>query len=317
MEYLQLTQQERYVIARMRARSKSMQEIGRCIGRSVSTISREVKRNRCPHDGGYRHEKAHSRAMTRRSATRKHSQYSQQEWAEVGRQLKRKWSPQQIQGRRRLAKQRPISHETIYRFVRRDKRSGGELWRQLRILSKFGRKKRGSPATRGRLLGKRPIGERPLEVERKLRIGHWEGDTVMGSDGRHCVLTLVERVSGYVVIKKLSSRTKDLTAAAMIRAIRGLKGKVKTITLDNGTEFHGYAQVEACTGVKIYFAAPYHSWERGANENTNGLIRQYLLKGECMKSVNQARCDWIARQLNTRPRDRLGFKTPSERIRLS
>lgn len=317
MGYLQLTQQERYVIARMRARWKSLQEIGRCIGRSVSTISREVKRNRCPHDGGYRHEKAHSRAMSRRSTTRKNSQYSQQEWAEVAQQLKRKWSPQQIQGRRRLTKQRPISHETIYRFVRRDKRSGGELWRQLRILSKFGRKKRGSPATRGRLLGKRAIGERPKEVEARRRIGHWEGDTVMGSDGRHCVFTLVERVSGYVAIKKLSSRTKNLTSAAMIRAIRGLKDKVKTITLDNGSEFHGYAEVERRTGVRIYFAAPYHSWERGTNENTNGLIRQYLIKGECMKSVNQAQCDRIARLLNDRPRDRLGFRTPAERIRLS
>lgn len=317
MAYYQLTQDERYVIARMRARFKSLREISRCLGRSVATISREVQRNRCAHDGGYRAEKAHSRAMTRRSKTRKKSQYSLQEWGQIIARLRRKWSPKQIAGRRHLCRIGQISHETIYRFIRQDRHQGGDLWRHLRIMSKKGRKKRGSPRTRGRLVGKRHISERPNAVETRRWIGHCEGDTVMGPDGRHCVLTLVERKTGYVVIRKLSARTKEQAGKALERAIKAFKGIVRTITLDNGTEFHDYERVERTAGVKFYFATPYHSWERGTNENTNGLIRQYIPKGMCLKSLTQAKCNWIANELNTRPRERLGFQSPAEVIRLS
>ena len=164
------------------------------------------------------------------------------------------------------------------------------------------------------MVGKRHISERPKAVEMRVRMGHWEGDTVMGSDLRHCVLTMVERVSGYVIIKKLTARTKEQAAGALKQAISEVKRKVHTITLDNGTEFHDYEKVEAVHAVKFYFATPYHSWERGTNENTNGLIRQYLPKGMCMRHVTQADCDAIAAELNDRPRRRLGFKTPSERF---
>ena len=249
MVYLQLAREERYVIRRMRARGRSLREIGLCLGRSVSTISREVRRNRCPHDGWYRSEKAHSRAIARRSRTRKKSQYSEQEWAGVEGLLERKWSPQQISGRRRLCQVRPISHETIYRRMRRNRRGGGQLWRHLRGRGKVGRKKRGSPATRGRLLGKRHISQRPASVQARTHIGHFEGDTVMGADARHCVLTLVDRKTRYVVIKKLTARAKEQAAAALARAIAELGGRVRTITLDNGTEFHDYQSVERISGV--------------------------------------------------------------------
>jgi IS30 family transposase len=317
MVYFQLTRGERYVIGRMRATGKSLREIGRCLGRSVSTISREVQRNRCPHDGRYRVDKAHSRAMSKRSSTRKKSQFSEQEWLGMQTLLRRKWSPQQISGRRRLCGTRPISHETIYRHVRRDRRVGGELWRHLRVMSKVGRKKRGSPATRGRLVGKRHISERPASVQGRRHFGHFEGDTVIGSDGRHCILTLVERKTRYLVIKKLSARTKEQASAALHEAIAELNGRVKTITLDNGTEFHGYQDVEQRSGIRFYFATPYHSWERGTNENTNGLIRQYLPKGSCMRHITQADCDHIAKELNSRPRELLGFNTPAEMLRRS
>jgi IS30 family transposase len=315
MVYLQLTQGERYVIGRMRASLKSLREIGRCLGQAASTISREVERNRCPHDGWYRSQKAHSRAIARRSRTRKKSQYSEQEWASVEALLERKWSPRQISGRRWLCRVRPISHETIYRRVRRNRRGGGELWRHMRGMSKVGRKKRGSPATRGRLAGKRHISQRPDSVQGRTRIGHFEGDTVMGADGHHCVLTLVERKTRYVVIKKLSARTKEQAGAALAQAIAELGGRVRTITLDNGTEFHDYESVERISGVKFYFATPYHSWERGTSENTNGLIRQYLPKGSCMRHITQADCDHIANELNNRPREILGFRTPAEMFR--
>jgi transposase, IS30 family len=312
MQYSQLAQGERYAMANMMHRGYSYREIARVLERSVATISRERQRNATQHDGRYRAEKAQQYAMARRGRTRKKSQYGLEQWGQVRALLERKWSPQQIAGRARALRVARMSKETIYKFIRRERRAGGQTWRHLRILSKFGRKRRGSPATRGRLVGKRHISERPKAVELRRQIGHWEGDTVMGSDLRHCVLTLVERVTGYVVIKKLVARNKEQAAAALKQAISEAKRRVRTITLDNGTEFHDYEKVEAEHPVKFYFATPYHSWERGTNENTNGLIRQYLPKGMCMSRTSQADCDVIAAELNNRPRRRLGFKTPSE-----
>lgn len=312
MGYRQLSEMERYVIARLLRQGCSGRFIAMTLDRSPSTISRERKRNATAHDGHYRAAKAQQYAVARRGRSRRNSQYSQQEWNEVSRLLARKWSPQQIAGRRKLERARTMSKEAIYRFVRKDRRAGGQIWRGLRVLSKYGRKRRGSPATRGKLLGKRHISERPAVVNERRQRWHWEGDTVMGADMRHCVLTLVERVTGYVLIKKLVARTKELAALALKAAIRQMGRHIKTITLDNGTEFHDYKLVETATGVKFYFATPYHSWERGTNENTNGLIRQYLPKGKCMSNVTQAQCDWIAAELNHRPRERLGFRTPNE-----
>ena len=178
-------------------------------------------------------------------------------------------------------------------------------------MSKFGRKRYRSHDSRGVLPGKRPIAERPAEVEARQRMGHWEGDTVMGSDMRHCVLTLVERKTGYAIIKKLTARNKAEVTRAATRALRRHCRKFKTLTLDNGTEFHDYAVLEKRFPIKIYFATPYHSWERGSNENFNGLLRQYLPKGTCMRAVTQVHCDYIADDLNNRPRKRFGFDTPA------
>jgi len=312
MRYHQLSEAERYAIARWRCQGLSMRTIARLLERSPSTISREVRRNATTHDGHYRPEKAQQYAVARRRRSRRNLHYGPRDWAPIARAIRRKWSPAQIVGRARLERRPIMSVETIYRYLRLDRREGGQLWRSLRIVSKFGRKRRGSPETRGRLIGKRHISERPAVVERRLQIGHWEGDTVIGADQRHCVLTLIERASGFSIIKKLTARNVQQANQAMRRAIRRLSGHFRTITLDNGTEFHGYEDVEAETGVAFYFATPYHSWERGTNENTNGLIRQYLPKGSCFKNVTQADCDRIARELNDRPRDRLGFRTPTE-----
>jgi IS30 family transposase len=312
MAYRQLTQDERYAMANMLHQGYSCREIGYVLSRSPSTICRERQRNATTHDGNYRAEKAQQYATARRKRTRKKSQFSEHEWQAVERLLKNKWSPAQIVGRHRALQQPTMSKETIYRYVWRDRRAGGDLWRSMRILSKFGRKHRGSPATRGRLIGKRHISERPAQVNDRIELGHWEGDTVMGADQRHCVLTLVERVTGYLVMKKLSARNKQQAAAALSQAISQHRDRVATITLDNGTEFHDYERVEQRHSVAFYFATPYHSWERGTNENTNGLIRQYLPKGMCMRHITQRDCTRIAKELNNRPRQRLGFKTPSE-----
>lgn len=162
------------------------------------------------------------------------------------------------------------------------------------------------------LPGKRHISQRPAEVESRETLGHWEGDTVVGSDRYHCVLTLVERKTGYTIIKKMPNRTAKSVVTVALHAIAQHRRTFKTLTLDNGTEFHGYEELEQRFPIICYFATPYHSWERGSNENLNGLFRQYVPRGTSMKSLTQTDCDQIANQLNSRPRKRLGFKTPNE-----
>src|SRR5437763_11901552 len=220
MTYHQLTQEERYAITAQLMCGRSQTQIAALLGRDRSTISRELRRNRTHHDGKYRAEKAHSYAVARRRRCRRRPHFSVQDMALVARLLRRKWSAEQIVGVLRKHGTLRISHETIYRRIRWDKRAGGDLWRHTRIMSKFGRKRYRSHDSRGVLPGKRPIGERPAEAERRQHIGHWEGDTVMGSDMRHCVLTLAERKTGYSIIKKLRARNKNAVTHAATRGIR-------------------------------------------------------------------------------------------------
>lgn len=311
MAYHQLTQEERYMIAAQRMCGYSAADIGRVLGRHRSSVTRELRRNATHHDGDYRAEKAHSYAVARRRRCRRRARFSAADMAEVTRLLRRKWSAEQIAGTLKKRGRLNISHETIYRRIRWDKKIGGDLWRHTRIMSKFGRKRYRSHDSRGVLPGKRGIAERPAEVEHRQHVGHWEGDTVMGSDLRHCVLTLVERKTGFAIIKKLIARNTEQVTRAATRAIRRHCRNFITLTLDNGTEFHDYAVLERRFPVKVYFATPYHSWERGSNENFNGLLRQYLPKGMCMRNVTQAQCDQIADDLNRRPRKRYEFETPA------
>jgi IS30 family transposase len=206
-----------------------------------------------------------------------------------------------------------ISYETIYLHVWREKRAGGGLWRHLRQATKQRRKRYGAHDSRGRLAGKRHISERPAEVETRAVVGHWEIDTVKGDDqARHSVVTLVERRTGYLEVGKLVRHTAAEATRRTVELIGRHAGRVRTVTADNGSEFHSYAEIEAATGALFFFATPHHSWERGTNENTNGLLRQYLPKRQSMAHVTQADCDAIAARLNARPRKRLGYRSPEE-----
>jgi IS30 family transposase len=158
------------------------------------------------------------------------------------------------------------------------------------------------------------IGTRPRHIELRRGVGHWEIDTVLGKGSKHCIVSLVERKSGYTQIGKIKARTVEQTTAKTIELIQRNPRLFKTITADNGTEFHGYKEIEKATGVRFYFANPHHSWERGTNENTNGLIRQYLPKNTSMTKVSQQYCDDISNELNTRPRKRHVYKTPNQII---
>ena len=190
---------------------------------------------------------------------------------------------------------------------------GGTLYQQLRGDRKQRRKRYGCYDSRGRLAGKRTITERPAIVEGRTQVGHWEGDTVLGAgQAGPCVLTLVERKTGYLVLGQLRQRTTTAVTQRATQMIRREARPVRTITVDNGTEFHDYAAIEHQTATRFYFATPHHSWERGTNENTNGLLRQYLPKGHSMAHLTQAACDRLAGKLNRRPRKRLAFRTPEE-----
>jgi IS30 family transposase len=226
--------------------------------------------------------------------------------------LCRQWSPEQVAGHLARSGQLSVSHETIYRHVWRDKKAGGSLHTHLRGARKRRRKRYGAYDSRGRQAGKRLISERPPEVEARERVGHWEADTVAGSGSKDCVVTLVERKTGLVFVGKLPDRTARSLSRRAISLMRRRAGSFETVTADNGTESHDYRRIEERTDVTFYFARPYHSWERGSNENANGRLRQYLPKGVSMAGLSQQQCNAIAKKLNTRPRKRLGFRTPLE-----
>jgi IS30 family transposase len=311
--YRQLSQEERYRITGLLISRRTDADIARALGRSQSTISRELARNRGNCDGAYRADLAHSYATARRRRVRRGFHLPAHQWEQVVILLKELWSPEQISNWLRIRGTFTVSHETIYQFILNDKKRGGTLFRHLRIMPKVRRKRYNSRDSRGILPGKRHISTRPPEVETRQQLGHWEGDTVIGGDRHHCVLTLVERTSGLAIIKKMDSRTTDSVTEAALPAIKEHKAYFKTLTLDNGTEFHEYKVLEKHFPLmKCYFATPYHSWERGSNENLNGLIRQYLPKGMCMSTLTQVQCDYIAFKLNSRPRKRHGYKTPQE-----
>ncbi len=311
MMYRQITFAERYTLGVLRRDGLSPAAIARTLGRHRSTILREVQRNCAHSDGTYRPPLADWYARSRRSRSRRNRQVSGADLQRIRTLLTEHWSPEQVAGRLRLEGRLQISHETIYRYIWADKAAGGMLYTHLRGARKQRRKRYGRYDSRGRVAGKRPITARPAVVDARRQLGHWEADTVVGP-GRPCILSLVERKTGYVVIGQLHARTTAAVNRRATELIRAQRHPVRTITADNGTEFHDYPAIERATGTRFYFATPHHAWERGTNENTNGLIRQYLPKRRSMATLTQEDCDRIAAQLNRRPRKRLGYRTPEE-----
>jgi len=316
VHYHQITPAERYTLVTLLRQVPKLSHaaIARLMGRHRSTISRELRRNCSRHDGSYRFQRAQEQANGRRSRSRRVSQLTPACWKLIEDLLRADLSPEQISGWLRRHRLFNVSHETIYIHIRTNKHRGGQLHRHLRQRPKY-RKRYGPNEKRGRLAGKRHISERPASVELRHELGHWEMDTVGGARSKHCVVTLVERATGCVLIGKLPDHTSAALNRRVIQLISEQPHLFKTITVDNGTEFHGYREIERRTGVTFYFANPYHAWERGTNENTNGLIRQYLPKRRSMRFITQARCTEIACILNNRPRKRFGFLSPLERLR--
>ncbi len=318
MSYHHLSMEERNVIYQMRLQGYPPAEIARCLGRHRSTIGRECKRNADP-QGRYYAGSAQTWANVRRRAhLRRPKTGHRRLMAYVGERLRDYWSPEQIAGR--LSVRPPadleglsLSHTTIYRWIWADPQRSQQLRPFLRIASKPRRKPYGKPSHRGQILGKRSIDDRPAEANERTRLGDWEGDTVVGKGHHGYVLTCVDRASRYLMARKVQTCASEPVAQQLGQTIRRLPAdKRHSLTLDNGREFARPIELEKKLDLPVYFAHPYHSWERGTNENTNGLLRQYLPKGTDLSQVSDKQLSSYVRQINRRPRKCLNFQNAFE-----
>ncbi len=313
-----LTLEEREDIMCLKRQGETVTAIASAIGRDKSTVSRELSRNMCAKGAPneyYRASTAQRRYEQRRLASRRRAILDDEALFEVVREkfLEEQWSPEQIEGRIALERgSSPVSDSTIYRAIRDGRFDGCLGGRKAACrLRRKGRRRR-APGTerRGRIVVSHEISERPEAADARSEAGHWEADTVAGKAGGACLLTLVDRSDGYLVGGKC--RRKD-SASVSREALRALEGQpARSVTADRGKEFAAHARVTEEIGVEYYFAQPHHPWQRGTNENTNGLLREYFPKGRSLASVGRGQVQRVYDKLNRRPRKRLGYRTPYE-----
>ena len=306
--YHQLTQGQRYQIYALKKTSIPLTRIAEIVGVHKSTISRELTRNRGMR--GYRPKQAHRFTLERRK-TKAKRKISEEIWQQIEGLVRLAWSPEQISSRMFLEQGILISHEWIYQYIYRDKMRGGDLYIYLRCRKKR-RKRYGTYDRRGQIPGRVSIDQRPGIVNTRERIGDWEGDTVMGRRHKGVIVSLVERKSLFTVLGVSNKKTARDVRNEILDVLGPLRDYVYTLTFDNGKEFTDHKKIGKELGVDVYFAHPYASWERGTNENTNGLIRQYFPKSMDFTSINKDDIRWVMDRLNHRPRKKLGFKTPYE-----
>lgn len=306
--YRHLTQNERYMIANLQGNGYSQREIAQLLRRSPSTISREIRRNSTA--DGYHPGQADAQAQRRRwDATSR--TISDQQWAIIEEKIRQDWSPEQIHGWLDRTGQQPVSHEWIYQYIYRDQGAGGTLHTHLRC-QKTQRKRYGTYQKRGPIPHRVSITERPAIVEERTRLGDWEGDTILGKGRQQAIVSLVDRTTRFTLLAKVERKTAEAVQQAIVRVLKPLKAVTETLTFDNGGEFAAHRTITQKLQAAVYFAHPYAAWERGTNENTNGLVRQYLPKGTAFDAVTDADLERIMHRLNTRPRKCLDYQTPAE-----
>ena len=310
MTYKQLTDRERYQIEALLGEGFTQADVAKSLGRSRGTLSRELARN--SDAKGYRAELAIKRTDRRRRHAKKSEKLDAAMCSMINGLLLDYLSPEQIAGRLKLELGVRISHETIYRYIWSDKEHGGVLYKYLRTQGKKYRSRGENKDKRGQIKNAISIEERPPEVDEKSRIGDWEIDTVIGKNHKQAMVTIVERVSKFTVMKKVFNKSAEAVAQATIELLRPYKDRVLTITADNGKEFSHHEKVAKALECDYYFAHPYSSWERGLNENTNGLIRQFFPKGSRFEEISVREVKRVKGLLNRRPRKTLGFATPTE-----
>jgi IS30 family transposase len=309
--YAQLTLSQRYQIQALHQQQLLQKDIASQVGVSAATISRELTRNRLA-DSTQPYQAQTAQQYTKHRRQRQAYKFKDTLKKEVLKRLRERFSPEQISGVLTLETgEKCISHETIYHYCYTHNDTDGQpLTRFLRIRHKKRYKKRGTPQKRGAIPHRVGIEERPAIVQTNTQLGHWEGDTIIGAEHDGVLLTLVERVTKYTIIVKLPSKEALFLAHQAVIHLKKCPLPVHSITFDNGKEFTEHRLISRGVEAPVYFARPYHSWERGLNENTNGLIRQYIPKGCKISIVRPSDVSWIQDQLNHRPRKTLGFLSP-------
>lgn len=312
--YKQLTYEQRCQIEALKKSGMSQQAIANLVQVNQSSISRELSRNTGLR--GYRHKQAQQRTQDRRKAAVAPHKMTAGLIDKINNKLRLKWSPEQISGWLLANNVALISHESIYRHVWADKDAGGSLYKNLRRHARKYKVRGSNGKTRsGQIKNRVGIEERPLSVDQKLAVGDWEIDTVIGKQHRGALVTIVERVTLFTLSMRVRRKTAEDVAAAAIALLAPYKDVVNTITADNGKEFAYHEGIAKALGCDVYFARPYHSWERGLNENTNGLLRQYYPKGTDFHVVSDTDVALSIQQLNDRPRKTLAFNTPADLMR--
>ena len=306
--YRQLTREQRYQIYALMKAGLSQAAIARIIGVHKSTLSREIRRNRGLR--GYRPKQAHRFAEIRRAKAFRPRIVSET-WSQVEYLLRNDWSPEQISGRLAKEYRIKVSHESIYQFIIKNKRQGGNLYLHLRC-KRQRRKRYGSINSRGQLVNRISIDERPAIVETRSRIGDWELDTIIGKGHKQAIVSLTERKSRLTLLSKVKHKSADLVSRSVQRLLEPIASKVFTLTSDNGKEFAKHQEIASALQADFYFTHPYSAWQRGLNENTNGLVRQYFPKKHDFATITDKDVLMTMNKLNNRPRKCLGFKTPNE-----
>lgn len=310
-DYHHLAYHQRCQLYALKKRGDSFCQIAKELGVHKSTISREISRNQGKK--GYRFKQAQQKAILRRSqASSKAKKMTDEMVFFIERKLQLQWSPEQISGRLKKKGGNFVSHETIYRYVWRNKRKGGLLYKQLRHNGKRYNKRRAGKAGRGCIPNRIDIDKRPPIVDRKCRLGDWELDTIIGKKHKGAIVSIVERASKLTKLVKIPSKTAIETEQAIIEALAPIKDFALTLTADNGKEFARHSQVSKQLGASFFFATPYHSWERGLNEHTNGLVRQYFPKSRNFEDITEEDVQAVELLLNIRPRKVLNFSNPIE-----
>lgn len=306
--YSQLTREQRYQIYALKKKGHYQKAIAETIGVHESTVSREIRRNSGKR--GYRPQQAQKKAQGRQLG-KVPNRIQSCTWETIEALIRLEWSPEQISARLLQEGKVHISHEWIYQHIYQDKFSGGNLHTHLRCRKKR-RKRYGSHDRRGQVPNRVFIDHRPAVVEAQTRIGDWEADTIIGKGHKGALLSVVERKSLFTVIKLIENLTSFHVGQKFVEGMKFYKDRLHTLTLDNGREFAGHEQIANELDANIFFAHPYASWERGINENTNGLIRQYFPKTCSLSNLTSDNMKHVMERLNNRPRKKLGFKTPFE-----
>ena len=305
-----ITETQRYTISCMLKQGYRQNEIAFVIGKDKSVVCRELQRNSDSRSGIYKEELANKKYTKRQKEKHKHRRFTSEIQEEVVSLLRKDYSPEQVVGSLKKQDKKTVSIERIYQFIWEDKKQGGELHSHLRRQGRKYRKRGSSKDSRGVIVNRVSIEQRPKIVEQRTRFGDLEVDLIIGKNHNQAILTLNDRASGMLKMKKIPSKQASVVTSAITEILEDWKPYLYTITADNGKEFAGHEQVAEDLSIDYFFAHAYHSWERGSNENLNGLIRQYFAKGSDFTKLTDERVKEVETKLNNRPRKRFKYENP-------